>query len=453
MAKKDKTYYVCSECGHDATKWSGKCENCGAWNTLTEFHPAKLSLGNKSASGSILDPDASSQGAESTIEGLKTGINFFDNVLGGQVVAGSVILLAGQPGMGKSTLLTQITASVSETDNQILYVSAEESVHQVSTRIKRLTKSEDAKLNVVHSTSAEDIMATIASAKFKLIIVDSIQTIQNQEASGLPGSVSQITSSTAAIISAAKNSNTSVILVGHVTKEGNIAGPKLLEHLVDVVLYLDGERTDGFKFLRGIKNRYGSTNEVAVLEMDERGLSEVLNPSEALLSERQTSDGSVIFAAIEGNRPILVEVQALVHKTNFGYPKRTASGFDLNRLQLLVAVISRRTKLNLSEYDIYINFVGGFKITEPAADLAVAMAIASAASGRELPDDLVVFGEVGLSGEIRRAVMAEKRVSEAKKMGFKAAVGPASNAKKDGTVEKFIKPVKNIREAFLQYLE
>ena len=453
MAKKDKTYYVCSECGHDTTKWSGKCENCGAWNTLTEFHPSKLSLGNKSASGSILDPDASGQGAESTIEGLKTGINFFDNVLGGQVVAGSVILLAGQPGMGKSTLLTQITASVSETDNQILYVSAEESVHQVSTRIKRLTKSEDAKLNVVHSTSAEDIMATIASAKFKLIIVDSIQTIQNQEASGLPGSVSQITSSTAAIISAAKNSNTSVILVGHVTKEGNIAGPKLLEHLVDVVLYLDGERTDGFKFLRGIKNRYGSTNEVAVLEMDERGLSEVLNPSEALLSERQTSDGSVIFAAIEGNRPILVEVQALVHKTNFGYPKRTASGFDLNRLQLLVAVISRRTKLNLSEYDIYINFVGGFKITEPAADLAVAMAIASAASGRELPDDLVVFGEVGLSGEIRRAVMAEKRVSEARKMGFKAAVGPASNAKKDGMIEKFIKPVKNIREAFLQYLE
>jgi DNA repair protein RadA/Sms len=453
MAKKDKTYYVCSECGHDTTKWSGKCENCGAWNTLTEFHPAKLSLGNKSTSGSILDPDASSQGAESTIEGLKTGINFFDNVLGGQVVAGSVILLAGQPGMGKSTLLTQITASVSETDNQILYVSAEESVHQVSTRIKRLTKSNSIKLNVVHSTSAEDIMATIASAKFKLIIVDSIQTIANQEASGLPGSVSQITSSTAAIISAAKNSNTSVILVGHVTKEGNIAGPKLLEHLVDVVLYLDGERTDGFKFLRGIKNRYGSTNEVAVLEMDERGLSEVLNPSEALLSERQTSDGSVIFAAIEGNRPILVEVQALVHKTNFGYPKRTASGFDLNRLQLLVAVISRRTKLNLSEYDIYINFVGGFKITEPAADLAVAMAIASAASGRELPDDLVVFGEVGLSGEIRRAVMAEKRVSEAKKMGFKAAVGPASNAKKDGTVEKFIKPVKNIREAFLQYLE
>ena len=453
MAKKDKTYYVCSECGHDTTKWSGKCENCGAWNTLTEFHPAKLSLGNKSTSGSILDPDASSQGVESTIEGLKTGINFFDNVLGGQVVAGSVILLAGQPGMGKSTLLTQITASVSETDNQILYVSAEESVHQVSTRIKRLTKSNSIKLNVVHSTSAEDIMATIASAKFKLIIVDSIQTIQNQEASGLPGSVSQITSSTAAIISAAKNSNTSVILVGHVTKEGNIAGPKLLEHLVDVVLYLDGERTDGFKFLRGIKNRYGSTNEVAVLEMDERGLSEVLNPSEALLSERQTSDGSVIFAAIEGNRPILVEVQALVHKTNFGYPKRTASGFDLNRLQLLVAVISRRTKLNLSEYDIYINFVGGFKITEPAADLAVAMAIASAASGRELPDDLVVFGEVGLSGEIRRSVMAEKRVSEAKKMGFKAAVGPASNAKKDGTIEKFIKPVKNIREAFLQYLE
>ena len=453
MAKKDKTYYVCSECGHDTTKWSGKCENCGAWNTLTEFHPAKLSLGNKSASGSILDPDASSQGAESTIEGLKTGINFFDNVLGGQVVAGSVILLAGQPGMGKSTLLTQITASVSETDNQILYVSAEESVHQVSTRIKRLTKSSSIKLNVVHSTSAEDIMTTIASAKFKLIIVDSIQTIQNQEASGLPGSVSQITSSTAAIISAAKNSNTSVILVGHVTKEGNIAGPKLLEHLVDVVLYLDGERTDGFKFLRGIKNRYGSTNEVAVLEMDERGLSEVLNPSEALLSERQTSDGSVIFAAIEGNRPILVEVQALVHKTNFGYPKRTASGFDLNRLQLLVAVISRRTKLNLSEYDIYINFVGGFKITEPAADLAVAMAIASAASGRELPDDLVVFGEVGLSGEIRRAVMAEKRVSEARKMGFKAAVGPASNAKKDGMIEKFIKPVKNIREAFLQYLE
>ncbi len=444
---KNKTYYVCEDCGAEHGKWSGKCETCGAWNSLKEFHPAKLNLSGKSFQGSVLDP-RQNQGLEQQSIGFKSGIVFLDSVLGGQIVAGSVILLAGQPGMGKSTLLTQLIASIS-TQQETLYVSAEESVNQVNSRISRLN-GESANLNLVHSTSVEDIVATIASKKFKLIIIDSIQTITNQEVSGMPGSVSQITSSTAAIVNAAKNSDTAIILVGHVTKEGNIAGPKLLEHLVDVVLYLDGERTDGFKFLRGIKNRYGSTNEVAVLEMDSEGLKEVLNPSAALLEERQASDGSIIFAGIEGNRPILIEVQALVHKTSFGYPKRTASGFDLNRLQLLAAVISRRTKLNLSEYDIYINFVGGFKVNEPAADLAVAMAIASAASGKELPDDLVVFGEVGLSGEIRRAGNAEKRIAEAKKMGFKAAVGPASNAKKDA---KFIRPVKNIREAFIQYLE
>lgn len=445
---KNKTYYVCDQCGAEHSKWSGKCEACGAWNSLKEFKPANLKLSGKAFQGSVLEPE--NRSSEQKTAGFSSGINFLDEVLGGQIVAGSVILLAGQPGMGKSTLLTQLIGTVSDKE-QALYVSAEESVNQVSGRVERLS-GKNAKLNLAHSTSAEDIVATIASAKFKLVIIDSIQTISNQEASGLPGSVSQITSSTAAIVNAAKNSETAIVLVGHVTKEGNIAGPKLLEHLVDVVLYLDGERTDGFKFLRSVKNRYGSTNEVAVLEMDESGLKEVKNPSAALLEERQASDGSVIFAGIEGNRPILIEVQALVHKTSFGYPKRTASGFDLNRLQLLAAVISRRTKLNLSEYDIYINFVGGFKVSEPAADLAVAMAIASAASGRELPDDLVVFGEIGLSGEVRRAAGSEKRVSEAKKMGFKAAVGPASNAK-DAKLKAFIKPVKNIREAFIQYLE
>jgi DNA repair protein RadA/Sms len=301
---------------------------------------------------------------------------------------------------------------------------------------------------LVSSTSADDIAATIRQGEYRLVIVDSIQTLAMAELSSAPGSVGQITNSSNLLTQAAKASNTALILVGHVTKEGSIAGPKVLEHMVDVVLNLEGDRYGGFKVLRAIKNRYGPTDEAAIFEMNDVGLVPVINPSAALLEERQSTDGSVVLATLEGNRPLLVEIQALVNKTNFGYPKRTASGFDLNRLNVLVAVLERRTKLNLSDSDIYINVVGGIKLQDPAADLAVCMAIASAATELALSDSAVVFGEVGLSGEVRSANLAEKRIGEAKKLGFTYAIGPKS-AKK----QSFVKPVASMRDALTTFLK
>lgn len=380
---------------------------------------------------------------------MQTGIADLDTVLGGGILSAGVMLLAGQPGIGKSTLLLQIASHIAES-NAVLYVSGEESASQVKLRATRLGAEAGDDLQFVASTSADDISATIRSGKYKLVIIDSIQTLSLDEITSAPGTVSQITNSANVIIRAAKESGAAVILVGHVTKEGSIAGPKVLEHLVDVVLQFEGDRYGGFKVVRAIKNRYGSTAETAIFEMGESGLKMVANPSAALLAERQNADGSVVLATLEGNRPILVEIQALVNSTHFGYPKRTASGFDLNRLNLLIAVLEKRTKLNLSDKDIYINVVGGLKLADPAADLAVAMAIASAAAGRRLDDGLVVFGEIGLGGEIRSAQLADKRISEAKKLGFTQAVAPASsNAKKDS----FIKGVRDLRHALIDYLK
>ncbi|HPD99279.1 MAG TPA: magnesium chelatase domain-containing protein, partial [Candidatus Saccharibacteria bacterium] len=287
-----------------------------------------------------------------------------------------------------------------------------------------ISSAKDKNVVIATSNSANDIATTIVSGEYNVVIVDSVQTLATDEITGVPGSVSQVTNSTQLITLAAKQSNTAVILVGHVTKEGSIAGPKVLEHLVDVVLQLEGDRYAGFRVLRGIKNRFGSTNEAVILEMSDKGLHVVTNPSAALLSERQISDGSIVLATLEGTRPILVEVQALVNTTSYGYPKRAASGFDLNRLNLLVAMLERRTKLKLSDKDIYINIVGGIKITENAADLAICMAIASAAKGMQLSTDAVVFGEVGLSGEVRHVPWLEKRIQEAQKMGFTSVIGP-----------------------------
>lgn len=380
---------------------------------------------------------------------MQTGIADLDTVLGGGILSAGVMLLAGQPGIGKSTLLLQIAAHIAES-SAVLYVSGEESASQVKLRETRLGAEAGDDLQFVASTSADDISATIRSGKYKLVIIDSIQTLSLDEITSAPGTVSQITNSANVIIRAAKESGAAVILVGHVTKEGSIAGPKVLEHLVDVVLQFEGDRYGGFKVVRAIKNRYGSTAEAAIFEMGEYGLKMVANPSAALLAERQNADGSVVLATLEGNRPILVEIQALVNSTHFGYPKRTASGFDLNRLNLLIAVLEKRTKLNLSDKDIYINVVGGLKLADPAADLAVAMAIASAAAGRRLDDGLVVFGEIGLGGEIRSAQLADKRISEAKKLGFTQAVAPASSsAKKDS----FIKGVRDLRHALIDYLK
>ena len=366
---------------------------------------------------------------EDSVRRLPTGIADLDAVLGGGILPAGVMLLAGQPGIGKSTLLMQVAAHVSE-QHAVLYVSGEESASQVKLRATRLGATSGDDLQFVASTSADDIAATIRSGAYRLVIVDSIQTLSLEEISSAPGTVSQITNSSNVVIRAAKASGAAVILVGHVTKEGSIAGPKVLEHLVDVVLQFEGDRYGGFKVVRAVKNRYGSTSEAAIFEMDDKGLRVVENPSAALLAERQNADGSVVLATLEGNRPILVEIQALVNSTNFGYPKRTASGFDLNRLNLLIAVLEKRTKLNLSDKDIYVNVVGGLKLADRAADLAVAMAIASAAAGRELDDGLVVFGEVGLGGEIRSAQGTDKRLAEAKKLGFTQAIAPAATSGK-----------------------
>lgn len=449
---KARSNFVCQNCGASYPKWTGKCENCGEWNMLVEQvieTKGASAVARSHSRGKILKPQSMrSIAAEDSVRRLPTGISDLDAVLGGGILPAGVMLLAGQPGIGKSTLLMQVAAYVAE-QSSVLYVSGEESASQVKLRATRLGATSGDDLQFVASTSADDIAATIRSGRYKLVIIDSIQTLSLEEIASAPGTVSQITNSSNVIIRAAKASGAAVILVGHVTKEGSIAGPKVLEHLVDVVLQFEGDRYGGFKVVRAVKNRYGSTSEAAIFEMNDKGLRVVENPSAALLAERQNADGSVVLATLEGNRPILVEIQALVNSTNFGYPKRTASGFDLNRLDLLIAVLEKRTKLNLSDKDIYVNVVGGLKLADRAADLAVAMAIASAAAGRKLDDGLVVFGEVGLGGEIRSAQGADKRLNEAKKLGFTQAIAPANSGKKNS----FVKGVKDLRQALIGYLK
>ncbi len=448
---KTKAKFVCQNCGTSYAKWAGRCENCGEWNTLLEQEvpteaEAKSALargavsGKKLAAVSINEIEPSDAGSR-----LKTGFAELDNVLGGGILLGGVALLAGQPGMGKSTILMQICATISNNGRKVLYVSGEESAGQVKMRAIRLGASSD-QLHFASSSSANDIAKTIEEDGYDLVIVDSIQTLSMAEISSAPGTVSQVSNCGNLIIRAAKNSGTAVIIVGHVTKDGTLAGPKVLEHLVDVVLNFEGDRYGGFKTIRAVKNRFGSTNEVAIFEMASEGLVEVKNPSEALLSERQNTDGSIIMATIEGTRPLLVEIQALVNSTNFGYPKRTASGFDLNRLNLLIAVLEKRTKLKLQDKDIFINVVGGMKLNDSAADLAICMAIASAAAGRKLDDKIVVFGEVGLGGEIRSVIAPDRRIAEAKKLGFKNAIAPAT------VKDKFVLPVKDLRDALIKYM-
>lgn len=371
-----------------------------------------------------------------------------DEVLGGGLVTGSVNLLAGQPGIGKSTLLLQIAYNVAKT-SKVLYVSGEESVRQIGSRASRLG-AQHKSLQLAVSNTANDIASTISAGDFDVVIVDSIQAVALNELPSATGSISQITGSTQLLSAAAKATNTALILVGHVTKEGSIAGPKVLEHIVDVVLQLEGDRYGGFKILRASKNRYGATTEAGIFEMTETGMQPVDNPSEALLAERQVSDGSIVHATMEGSRPLLVEVQALVNPTSYGYPKRTAGGIDLNRVNLLIAMLERRTKLKLADRDIYVNIVGGLRLNEPAADLAVCMAIASAAKGMQLKKNAVVFGEVGLSGEVRHVPYLEKRIAEAKKLGFEAAVGPAVRS---GKKPAFLLPVSNVRMALNTFLE
>jgi DNA repair protein RadA/Sms len=370
---------------------------------------------------------------------VDTTIPDLNTVLGGGIVPGSVVLLAGDPGIGKSTLVLQVAAAVSH-KQPVLYVSGEESAAQIKLRAERLGVA-DAELDLITDSDVESITATIEAGQFGLVIIDSIQTMATSMLTGAAGSVGQVTASAQQLQSAAKRSGAALIIIGHVTKEGSIAGPKVLEHLVDVVLYLEGDRYGNLKALRGIKNRFGSTNEVGIFEMTEGGLIGVDNPSGVLLAERQEGAGSVIVATLEGSRPLLVEVQALVSTTVFGYPKRTAAGFDLNRLNLLVAVLTKRAGLNLSNQDIYVNIVGGLKVAEPAIDLAIILSIASAFTGHIPQARTVVFGEVGLNGEVRSVSQVSKRLSEAKKLGYTQAVGPSS------TKTTGLQPVKTIAEA------
>jgi DNA repair protein RadA/Sms len=453
MAKKPSIQYVCENCGAMSATWAGRCPQCGEWNTLHEELQLSMAgaAGAALSSGKALKPQSVDVSAAQAQQRLETGMNDVDAILGGGIVPGSINLIAGQPGIGKSTLLLQLAYAVAA-QVPVLYVSGEESTHQVSLRARRLgtTRSE---LQLASSVSADDIAATIMSGGYKLVIVDSIQTIACSGISSAAGTVSQITNSTQLITLAAKQTNTAVVLVGHVTKEGTIAGPKVLEHVVDVVLQLEGDRYGGFKILRAIKNRFGSTTEAGIFEMVEEGMQPVVNPSASLLAERQVSDGSVVLATLEGTRPLLVEVQALVNKTSYGYPKRAASGYDLNRLNLLVAMLERRTKLNLAEQDIYINIVGGIRITEPAADLAICLAIGSAAKGLQLKANAVVFGEVGLSGEVRHVPYVEKRVAEAKKLGFEAAIGPMQKGVKSAKKLPLLREVPDVRTALNTFLE
>ncbi len=436
-----KTIYVCQECAATALRWSGKCNDCGAWNSLLEEAVEGKQGSSKTKARSVLTTSSLGSITDSSgVARLDSKIDDLNRVFGGGIVPGSLTLLAGEPGIGKSTLLLEMSSRIAQ-EGPVLYVSGEESLHQIKMRADRLGIAEG-KLELVASVDIDAIAATIAQNDYRFVVVDSIQTMQSDDLRASAGTVSQITASTHRLQEVAKNHSTAILVVGHVTKEGNIAGPKILEHLVDVVLYLEGERFGSFKLLRGVKNRYGSTHEVGIFEMHESGMVPVKNPSQRFLDERRAGDGSAVFATIEGTRALLIEVQALVSHSPFGYPKRTAVGFDLNRLNLLIAVLSRRVRVDLSEKDVYINIVGGMRINEPAADLAVALAIASAAKRQPITDDAVLFGEVGLSGEVRSVSDIQKRIDEAKKLKFTHAIAPKSSSK-----SSFITPVSSLDEA------
>ncbi len=424
---KVKIHFVCQECGHDSLQWLGKCPGCGAWNSMVEEVVSKSDgkLRHKTNDGAI--PKPITEVDDLPVPRLATGVGEFDRVLGGGIVPGALILIGGDPGIGKSTMLLQVACSVSQTYGTVLYVSGEESAVQTKMRAERLNKLSD-KLLIMTETNLEEIALAASRLKPALLIIDSIQTMYSSEIPSAPGSVGQVRESTGKLLRLAKESGIPIAIIGHVTKEGNIAGPRILEHMVDVVLYFEGDKSHAFRILRGIKNRFGSTHESGIFSMEEDGLIEVKNPSGLLLSERpERTPGSVVLACMEGVRPILIEIQALVSTTCFGMPRRMAAGFDYNRLILLMAVLEKRVGLMLANQDAYVNAVGGIRITEPAADLAVILAVASSFRNVSLDAQTVVMGEVGLTGEVRMVARVDIRISEAAKLGFKRFVIPAGN--------------------------
>ena len=433
--KGSNTIFVCTECGAQSAKWLGKCPHCGKWNTLIEevlqMEPEKASARRPSMGGSLTDNKATPYSKLTTPAYMrsKSGLGELDRVLGGGLVLGSVVLLSGEPGIGKSTLLMQISDALGQ-DRKVLYVSGEESGGQLKLRAERLGVTGE-HLYILTETNLEKILAEADEIKPDVMILDSIQTIYSDKINSAPGSITQVRECALTFINKAKAEGISMLPVGHVNKEGGIAGPKVLEHMVDAVLYFEGERQQAYRIIRAVKNRYGSTNEIGVFEMTDRGLCEVANPSEMLLSGRPKNvSGNCALCSMEGTRPLIAEVQALVTPTVFPSPRRTSNGVDYNRVYLILAVLEKRLGLKFYQNDVYLNVVGGLSISEPAADLAIAAAMISSLTDRIVPDDLLVIGELGLAGEIRAVSNLEQRVREAARLGFTRAIVPYRNTEK-----------------------
>lgn len=447
---KTKTVYNCQSCGYQAPKWLGRCPDCGKWNTFAEEDYAVPVSKAKERSALYKDEPVLLRDVQvDDTHRIKTGITELDRVLGGGIVAGSVILVGGDPGIGKSTISLQVSNQLTRQGKTVLYVSGEESVAQTKLRSKRLGQAGGDNLYIVNQTDLSLIMEHIKKLNPDVVIIDSIQVIFEPSIGSSPGSVTQVRECAGMLTQLAKTTNTSIFIIGHVTKEGMIAGPRVLEHIVDTVLYFEGDRFSVYRILRAVKNRFGSTNEIGVFQMGEDGLREVHNPSEIFLSERPTDvSGSVVVSVLEGSRPLLVEIQALVSKSSFGYARRRAQGFDFNRLSLLIAVLEKRVGLHLEAEDIFVNVAGGIKVEDPAADLGVAVAIASAFREELVAPETAILGEVGLAGEIRSISQAAIRVNEASKLGFKYCVLPGNNHKHFGKKQEGIEliPVSTLKE-------
>lgn len=433
MAKARNTAFFCKECGYESAKWLGQCPVCKEWNTFVEEPVAQA---KKAPSGQIAAVGAGKTAVPVHISEISldeqdrtpTGFGELDRVLGSGIVKGSLVLVGGDPGIGKSTLLLQVCRNLAGAGKRVLYISGEESLKQIKIRANRIGEFDD-HLKLLCETSLDVIEDTIRRAKPQVVVIDSIQTMYCEEVSSAPGSVSQVREATGLLLKLAKGLNISIFIVGHVTKEGTVAGPRVLEHMVDTVLYFEGDRHASYRILRGVKNRFGSTNEIGVFEMEAEGLREVKNPSEFMLSGRpQGACGSVVVCSLEGTRPMLVEIQALVCHSSFGIPRRQATGTDFNRMNLLIAILEKRLGMQLGNCDAYVNIAGGIKIQEPALDLGMVMAIASSFKNKPIPDGMVAVGEVGLSGEVRAVSMLKTRVQEAQKLGFTVCVVPKAGA-------------------------
>lgn len=422
------TIFFCQNCGHESSKWMGQCPGCKEWNTFVEEVAPKKGAGVKSRLGKERSVPVTLKEIElKEEERISTSMGELDRVLGGGIVAGSLMLVGGDPGIGKSTLLLQVCRNLANDEHDVMYISGEESLKQIKLRAQRIGEFKDT-LTLLCETNLADIEEVVRTKKPEVVIIDSIQTMYNESVSAAPGSVSQVRESTGTLMMLAKTLGIAIFIVGHVTKEGVVAGPRVLEHMVDTVLYFEGDRHASYRILRGVKNRFGSTNEIGVFEMQGNGLREVINPSEFMLNGKPVgASGSVVTCSLEGTRPILVEIQALVSDTSFQIPRRTTVGIDFNRVNLLLAVLEKRAGMQLGGCDAYVNLTGGMRLSEPSIDLAVVAAIISSYRNTVIDEHTIIFGEVGLTGEVRGVAQAEVRIKEAEKMGFTRCIVPKSN--------------------------